>query len=102
MDEEAVTCDDSHALAEWLASSWDSINESLNAWTVDDLFQTYPHRFRGTDYLISRQWTLWRIMSHDIHHGGQLALLLAMQGIPAFELRSLGGHITEPPLFTSK
>jgi hypothetical protein len=30
-------------------------------------------------YLVSRQWTLWRILSHDLHHGGQLALLLGLQ-----------------------
>ena len=98
VDEEAVSCGDSQAMAEWLAASWRPIIDSLNAWTVDDLLRSYPYRFRGTDYLISRQWVLWRMLSHDIHHGGQLALLLAMQGIPAFELRALGGHITEPPL----
>jgi hypothetical protein len=35
-------------------------------------------------------------MSHDVHHGGQLAMMLAMQGVDAFELRALGGHIIEP------
>jgi uncharacterized damage-inducible protein DinB len=39
-------------------------------------------------------------MSHDIHHGGQLALMLGMQGIEAFELRALGGHIVAPELAT--
>jgi uncharacterized damage-inducible protein DinB len=47
---------------------------------------------------ISRQWTIWRILSHDIHHGGQIALMLGMQGIEAFELSGLFGHITLPPL----
>jgi hypothetical protein len=37
-------------------------------------------------------------MAHDIHHGGELALLLGMQGIPVSELGDLGGHITMPPL----
>ena len=69
----------------------------LDEWTVEDLFQTYPHRFRSTDYLVSRQWTVWRIMSHDVHHGGQPAMMLALQGIDAFELRDIGGHIIEPP-----
>jgi uncharacterized damage-inducible protein DinB len=101
VDEEAVSCGDSQVLAEWLAASWSPIERSLDSWTVDDLLRSYPYRFRGTDYLISRQWVLWRILSHDIHHGGQLALLLAMQGVPAFELRALGGHLTEPPLLQS-
>ena len=35
-------------------------------------------------------------MAHDIHHGGQIARILAEQGIDAFELRGLGGHIVSP------
>jgi len=56
-----------------------------------------PHRYKGIDYTVSYQWTLWRIQAHDIHHGGMIALMLAMQDIPAFELRALGGHITAHP-----
>ena len=36
-----------------------------------------------------------RILSHDSHHGGQIAMMLAIQGIEAFELRAMGGHIVE-------
>ncbi len=96
--EESVACNDSGILAEWLARSWEPIQRMLNEWTVEDLFQNYSHRFRGTDYVVSRQWTVWRIMSHDVHHGGQLAMLLGMQGVDAFELRALGGHIIAPPV----
>jgi uncharacterized damage-inducible protein DinB len=94
--EESVPCHQAEVLAEWLALSWQPIQRLLNEWTTDDLFDTYPHRFRGTDYVISRQWTVWRIMAHDLHHGGQAAMMLAIQGIEAFELRALGGHITMP------
>jgi uncharacterized damage-inducible protein DinB len=64
----------------------------LEEWTVDDLFHTYLL----AGYVVSRQWTIWRIMSHDVHHGGQLAALLALQGIEAKELRALGGHTILP------
>jgi uncharacterized damage-inducible protein DinB len=37
-------------------------------------------------------------MAHDIHHGGQIAMMLAIQGIESLELGKLGGHIVEPPL----
>jgi uncharacterized damage-inducible protein DinB len=85
-------------LTDWLVLTWQPIQRLLNEWTVDDLFRTYLHRFRGTDYLVSHQWTVWRIMSHDIHHGGQLAIMLGIQGIEAIELRALGGHIIVPQL----
>ena len=96
--EESVPCDRAALLVEWLNTSWQPIEQLLNEWSIDDLFVSYRHRFRGVDYAPTKQWTVWRIMSHDIHHGGQLAFLLALQGVGAFELGALGGHIIEPPL----
>jgi hypothetical protein len=92
--EESVPCDDPALLAEWIELSWQPIQGVLEEWTVDDLFHTY----QLAEYVVSRQWTIWRIMSHDIHHGGQIATLLALQGIDAFELRELGGHIISQPI----
>lgn len=98
VDEAAIPADNPEILLEWLTLSWQPIHAMLAIWTLDDLFQTYPHRWDGQVYAISRQWTLWRVLSHDQHHGGQIAMMLAMQGIPARELRALGGHIVAPPL----
>jgi uncharacterized damage-inducible protein DinB len=95
---EAVACDQTEGLAKWLEISRQPIRRMLDEWTVHDLCEAYPHRFRSTDYLRSRQWTLWRILSHDIHHAGQLAMMLALQGVEAFELRELGGHTTAPAI----
>lgn len=93
----SVPAEDAAELAGWLERSWEPVRRVLNDWTVEDLAQTYRHRYCGTDYLVSRQWTIWRIMAHDLHHGGQVAMMLALQGIEAPELRGLGGHIIEPP-----
>jgi uncharacterized damage-inducible protein DinB len=70
------------------------IEETLTQWSVADLEQTYRLTYRGITYAISRQWTLWRILSHDMHHGGQLSMLLYMQGIDLPELGDRGGHLT--------
>ena len=94
--EDSVPANDAAVLVEWLNLSWQPIRRMLDEWTVADLAKTYRHRFRGVDYDVSRQWTVWRILSHDCHHGGQIAMMLAIQGIGAFELGTLGGHITEP------
>jgi len=95
--EKALAVDrDPAALVGWLESTWGMIDQTLRAWTVDDLNLTYRHVFRGEAYDVTRQWTIWRIMAHDIHHGGQIARILAEQGIEAFELRGLGGHIVSP------
>lgn len=70
------------------------IETTLNTWTVADLAQTYQHIREGKIYAVTRQWTIWRIMSHDLHHGGQLALRLGLQGIDVPELGDKGGHLT--------
>lgn len=88
---------DAAQLVRWLNASWAVIDATLNAWTVDDLSTTFRHVYHGVAYDVSRQWVVWRIMAHDIHHGGQIARVLAERGIDAFELRGLGGHIIEPP-----
>jgi len=89
---------DPSELCSWLNKTWDMVSQTLAQWTVDDLVVTYNHPYQGKVYAVSRQWTIWRIMAHDIHHGGQLSELLAMQGIHPVELTLLGGHLTEPPL----
>jgi uncharacterized damage-inducible protein DinB len=85
-------------LVRWLEATWQMVEKTLKSWTVADLARTYPHTYQGKTYVISRQWTIWRIMTHDIHHGGELALMLGMQGIALPELGDLGGHLTAPPL----
>jgi uncharacterized damage-inducible protein DinB len=78
----------------WLESTWRMIETTLNTWTVADLAQTYPHIREGKIYAVTRQWTIWRILSHDLHHGGQVALMLGLQGIEVPELGDTGGHLT--------
>lgn len=89
---------DAALLVHWLKESWTVVESVLQTWSVADLATTYRHVYRGVAYAPSRQWTVWRIMAHDIHHGGQIARILAEQNIEAFQLRALGGHIVEPPL----
>lgn len=89
---------DAARLVHWLTVSWDMIAATLEQWQVSDLATTYNHTYWGKTYAVSRQWTIWRILTHDVHHGGQLSTLLAMQGVEAPELFALGGHLTEPPL----
>ncbi len=97
VEESLAIVEDAAQLGEWLAATWQMIDKTLAAWTVDDLAVSYHHKWNGTVFAVSRQWTIWRIMAHDIHHGGELSLMLGMQGIEAFELSALGGHITLPP-----
>jgi uncharacterized damage-inducible protein DinB len=96
IEEKVLDPEEASELVYWLEATWQVIAATLTAWTVDDLQTTYRHVWRGDAYAVSHQWTIWRIMAHDIHHGGELALMLGQQGIENFELGELGGHILEP------
>jgi uncharacterized damage-inducible protein DinB len=82
-------------IVHWLELSWQMVEANLKQWTVEDLSWSYRQPYGGKVYAVSRQWVIWRIMSHDIHHGGQLSVLLAAQGIDLPELGHNGGHIIE-------
>ncbi len=85
-------------LVRWLALTWGMLGRTLTEWTVADLAKTYTHTYQGVAYAVSRQWTIYRILAHDLHHGGQLAFVLGLQGIELPELGDMGGHLTSPPL----
>ena len=86
------------ALARHLEGSWRMVEATLNEWSVADLAVTYRHTYYGQTYAISRQWTIWRILTHDVHHGGELALMLGLQGVAVPELGYQFGHLAMPPL----
>src|SRR5579871_659219 len=82
---ESGIAEDAAALVRWLEATWRMIEGTLAQWTVADLAKTYLHPYQGKTYAVSRQWTIWRIMAHDIQHGGQLTVLLGLQGITPLE-----------------
>jgi uncharacterized damage-inducible protein DinB len=89
---------DPDELVRGLNDSWQMIADALSSWSVADLAQTFPLSYQGQLYALPRQWILWRILAHDLHHGGELAVTLGLQGIALPELGDEGGHLTAPPL----
>ena len=74
------------------------IQAALDEWTVADLALTYRFAANGRTFALSRQWTIWLLLNHDMHHGGELALMLGIQGITAPKLGDQFGHLVIPPL----
>ncbi len=63
------------------------IQDCLARWTPADL----DFEFRGTnpnygDYSLSRQWVIWHVIEHDLHHGGEVSFMLGMHGLTAPDL----------------
>jgi hypothetical protein len=34
----------------------------------------------------SRQWIIWGILEHDIHHGSEISTTLGVHGLPVVEM----------------
>ena len=73
-------------LAAGLETTWRMINDGLARWTTADMEHVFTGTRRGRDYSLARQWVIWHLIEHDLHHGGELSLTLGMHQIPALEL----------------
>lgn len=76
---------DGPELARALETSWALARDCLARWTpamLDDPFTTR----RGQP--VSRQWVIWHVIEHDLHHGGEIFLTLGMHGIATPDMSS--------------
>ncbi|HET7036939.1 MAG TPA: DinB family protein, partial [Thermomicrobiaceae bacterium] len=69
-------------LVEGLNATWAMIQDALDRWTAADLGHVFqlPAAVREEErefYTpVSRQWIIWHVLEHEIHHGGELSLAL--------------------------
>ncbi len=70
-------------LAHGLRETWAMIADCLERWTPDDLDKVFTIR---PEVQFTRQWIIWHVIEHDLHHGGELFFTLGMNGLPTPEL----------------
>ncbi|HWQ11652.1 MAG TPA: DinB family protein [Roseiflexaceae bacterium] len=81
-DQPARTADE---LVRGLEATWQVIWTALERWTPADLVQIFP-RPRAPERTYSRQWIIWHVIEHDVHHGGELSYALGMHGVAGIDL----------------
>jgi uncharacterized damage-inducible protein DinB len=74
--------------------SWHVISTALDRWTSADLEQLFSPPASHQAWLRAqgleeepphtRQWIVWHVMEHEIHHGGELSLALGTHGLEGF------------------
>lgn len=71
-----------------LEMSWQMIQNALANFTPADLAQTFQYPYPGKENRSqrSRQWIIWHVLEHDIHHGGELSSILGAHGLAAVDL----------------
>jgi uncharacterized damage-inducible protein DinB len=67
-----------------LEETWAFIESRLQRWTPSDGARSFPDEWEGQVYEVTRSWVIYHVMEHDLHHGGEVSLILGM-----YELQSL-------------
>ena len=76
------------ALEIGLEKSWGVIADCLGRWTIANLADTFPNSRPdpGEPEVYTRQWVIWHLIEHDLHHGGETFYTLGMNGLPTPDL----------------
>ena len=73
-------------MARGLNETWAFIEARLRRWTPDDCAKTFPDEWEGQVYQVSRSWVIYHVMEHDLHHGGEISLILGMNHLRSPDL----------------
>jgi uncharacterized damage-inducible protein DinB len=73
-------------LARGLDETWTFIEARLQRWTPKDCAKTFSDEWDGQIYEVSRSWVIYHVMEHDLHHGGEISLILGMNGLRSLDL----------------
>jgi uncharacterized damage-inducible protein DinB len=74
-------------LVAMLETTWHMIADALTRWTAAGLGQIFPtpdfvrEEERDSFPPCTRQWIVWHVLEHEIHHGGELSLALGEHGL---------------------
>jgi len=73
-------------LVRGLEETWAFIDSRLQRWTPADCVKTFPDEWDGQTYEVSRNWVIYHVMEHDLHHGSEVSLILGMNGLQPLEI----------------
>lgn len=69
-----------------LEQSWQVMQEAIGRWTPEQWAERYEGDPGEEPPSFTRQWIVWHLIEHDVHHGGEVSLMLGMQGLAAPDL----------------
>jgi uncharacterized damage-inducible protein DinB len=83
-DSKGAPTRDAAELVDGLETTWRVMQETLANWTPEDLLFSYPGEpGEGEPETFTRQWVIWHLIEHDLHHGGEVSLTLGIHGLEA-------------------
>ena len=68
-------------LVRGLDETWAFVETRLRRWTPEECAVTFPDEWDCQTYEVSRSWVIYHVLEHDLHHGGEVSLILGMNGL---------------------
>lgn len=72
-------------LVSGLERTWEGMHAAIARWTPEQWAETFPGE-EGEPKIITRQWVIWHLIEHDLHHGGEISLTLGAHGLKGLDL----------------
>jgi uncharacterized damage-inducible protein DinB len=73
-------------LVNGLERTWQGMQAAIASWSPEDWQKTWPGEDGSEPEILTRQWVIWHLIEHDLHHGGEISLTLGVHGIPALDI----------------
>lgn len=74
---------DARTICHALDTTWRSLQAPLQTWTERDLDQRFQRPIpneEGQRPWRTRAYIVWHVAEHDVHHGGEISIILGMHG----------------------
>lgn len=69
-----------------LEATWAGMHAAIGRWTPEQWAETWPGEDETEPEVMTRQWVIWHLLEHDLHHGGEISITLGTHGIRALQL----------------
>lgn len=69
-----------------LESTWNGMHEAIGRWSEEEWRRTWPGEDEDEPEEITRQFVIWHLLEHDLHHGGEVSMILGAHGQEGLQL----------------
>lgn len=76
----------SEELVAGLEATWQGMHQAIARWTAEDWEKVWEGESDDEPGEITRQWVIWHLIEHDLHHGGEISITLGSHGVSALDL----------------
>ena len=73
-------------LVEGLKKTWEGMHDAIDSWSAEQWGDSWPGEYDGEPKTITRTWVIWHLIEHDLHHGGEISIILGANAIPGIEI----------------